>query len=138
MTTDPSPPQSPASSSRVRLEGTLDMVQASDSSFRLVLADGRTIPGKLVRGPITSLARVLGRRLLVFGTGKFGPAGELEWVEADGFLPNDGESWTVSATDPPVSDEVREELARRLRSVIGKWPGDETDEQINAALEELS
>ncbi len=128
----------PPTTKRVRLEGTLDLVRASDSSFLLVLADGRAVPGTLVGRPISSLARELGRVLLVFGTGHFGAAGELERVEADGYIPNDGQPWTVSASDPPVSEEVHQELVRRFRATIGKWPGDETDEQINAALEELS
>jgi hypothetical protein len=114
------------------------MVQASDSSFRLVLADGRTIPGQLIGRPTITLAKVLGRRLLVFGTGQFNSAGEVERVEMDSFIPNDGQPWTVNSDDMPVSDEVAMEQARRLRAVMGTWPGDETDEQINAALEELS
>jgi hypothetical protein len=122
----------------VRLEGTLDMVQASDNSFRLRLEDGRTIAGHLVGRPIITLGKVLGRRLLVFGTGQFNAAGEVERVEMDSFIPNDGQPWTVNSDDLPISEEVKKEQAVRLRAVMGCWPGDETDEQINAALEELS
>jgi hypothetical protein len=42
---------------RVRLEGTLDMVRASDASFTLRLADGRERPGRLVGRPIVALGR---------------------------------------------------------------------------------
>jgi hypothetical protein len=138
MTPTPSLPKSPGSTARIRLEGILDVVKASDSSFSLQLADGRSIPGCLVGRPITSLARVLGRHLLVFGTGHYGTTGELERIEADSFIPNDGKPWGISTDDLPFSEEVKEEQARRLRAVMGMWPGDETDEQINAALEELS
>jgi hypothetical protein len=137
MNSNPSLLQAPASLSRVRLDGTLDMVQASDNSFRLILADGRTIPGRLGGYPILGLARLLGRPLLVFGIGRFGSGGELEGIEADGFMPNDGQLWVRSATEPPLSEEVSEEMARRLQSVLGTWPGDETDEQIAQALKEL-
>jgi hypothetical protein len=115
------------------------MVQASDSSFRLILSDGRALPGRLVGYPILPLARLLGRPLLVFGTGRYGPGGELEGIEADGFMPNDGEPWTVSATDPPLPQEVGEEMARRLQGALAKWswPGDETDEELQKALKEL-
>jgi hypothetical protein len=132
-------PQDAISPPRVRLEGVLDVVKASDSSFQLILADGRTLPGRLVGYPITSMARLLGRPLLVFGTGRFGPAGELEGVEADGIVPNDDQPWTRSATDPPLSREVGEEMARRLQAAWAnwKWPGDETDEEIQKALKEL-
>jgi hypothetical protein len=37
---DDSPTQTSVASQRVRVEGTLDMVQASDSGFRLILEDG--------------------------------------------------------------------------------------------------
>jgi hypothetical protein len=136
--TQASSPKDSATPPRVRLEGVLDMVQASDSSFRLSLADGRTVPGRLVGPPITSLARVLGRTLLVFGTGRFGPGGELEGVDADGFIPNDGQPWDVSPDDFPFSREVAEEMSRRFRSIVGAWPGDETDDQVEQALRELS
>jgi hypothetical protein len=137
MNPTPSVPNAAGSSSRVRLEGTLDMVQASDSNFRFRLDDGRIIPGQLVGRPIITLAKVLGRRLLVFGTGHFTTAGEMERIEMDSFIPNDGQPWTISSEDMPLSEEVRMEQARRLRASMDRWPGDETDEQIEAALKEL-
>src|SRR5205823_2230641 len=99
--------------------------------------DGRSIACRLVGYPIQGLARLLGRRLVVFGTGRFGPGGEEQGIEADGFLPNDGQLWIRSASEPPLSDEVSAELARRRRLAAGTWPGDETDEEIAAALKEL-
>jgi hypothetical protein len=135
VTSPTSPPPAPQ---RVRLEGTLDMVRASDASFTLRLADGRELPGRLVARKITTLATLLGRQVLVFGTGQFGPTGELERVDADGFLHNDGELWGSPSDDRPISPEERAELARRFQSVIGQWPGDETDEQIEQALREMS
>jgi hypothetical protein len=119
------------------VEGTLDMVRASDSSFTLLLPEGRMLSGRLVGRPILGLARLLGRLLLVFGNGQFGAAGELESIEADGFIPNDGQAWTLSADDLPVSNEVAEEMNRRFQSTWGAWPGDETDEQIEQALKDL-
>jgi hypothetical protein len=128
----------PASPPRVRVEGVLDVVRASDGTFLLRLADGRSIPGRLVGPRIASLAGVIGRLLLVFGTGQFGPSGELERIEADGFIPNDGQLWTVSPDDLPFSEDVEKERAQRLAATIGTWPGDETDEQIEQALREIS
>jgi hypothetical protein len=54
-------------------------------------------------------------------------------------MPNDGQPWVVSATDPPVSREVGEEMARRFQAALANWswPGDETDEEIQQALREL-
>src|SRR5438270_444203 len=72
------PTGQPPAPPRVRLEGTRDMVRASDGSFTLRLADGRELPGRLVARRITTLATLLGRQILLFGTGQFGPTGELE------------------------------------------------------------
>jgi hypothetical protein len=106
---------------------------------RLILADGRTLPGRLVGYPILGLARLLGRPLLVFGAGRYGSGGELQGIEADGFMPDDGQPWVRSAAEPPPSKEVREEMARRFQTALANWtwPGDESDEEIQKAMKEL-
>jgi hypothetical protein len=137
MTAVPPSPNDAGASRRVRLEGVLWAVQM-DGGFTLRLPDGRPIPGSLVGRPIAGLARVLGRPLIVFGSAQFGSVGEVERIEADGFLPNDGKPWVISPNELPLSQEVAKEMADRLQSVRGAWPGDETDEQIEQALRELS
>jgi hypothetical protein len=37
-----------------------------------------------------------------------------------------------------LSDEVSKEMASRLASVMSAWPGDESEEEIEQALKELS
>lgn len=133
-----SSPNGPATRQRVRLEGILDAVQASDSSFLLRLDDGSTLRGRLVGRPIKGLANLLGRRLLIFGTGRLGASGELEEVEVDSYMPNDGQLWFVNPDELPQSDEVQAEMGKRFKTIIGTWPGDETDEQIEQALREMS
>jgi hypothetical protein len=120
------------SNGRVRIEGTLDAVRASDGTFLLRLDDGRELPGRLVRGSVAGLGRVLGRRLIVFGTAR--PGG----VDVDGFIPNDGQPWTVQPDDLPLSPDVVQEQAQRLKQAVGTWPGDESDEEVERAVRELS
>ena len=48
---------------RIRMEGALDSVQASDASFLLRLGDGRMLRGRFVGRSIHGLAHVLGRQL---------------------------------------------------------------------------
>ena len=38
----------------------------------------------------------------------------------------------------PLLEALRKEAAARMNQLIGSWPGDETDEEIDKALEELS
>ena len=129
------PPNAPHPQ-RVRLEGKLDMVRASDGSFTLIANDGRVIQGRLIGRSIEELARFLNREVLVFGTAQADPLGNFTSVEVDGWLPKDNRPPKApSLAGQPK--EVAEEMARRLREVIGTWPGDETDEEIQKALKEL-
>lgn len=130
-------PSSASPAQRMRLVGRLDMVRASDASFTLVTVEGRVIPGQLVGRPIEELARLLNRAILVFGSPRFDALGNLTSVEADGYLP---ESY-APPNAPRLSSgtaEEREEMARRMQAAAGTWPGDETDEEVDQALRELS
>jgi hypothetical protein len=113
------------------------MVRASDASFTVRLPDGRDVPCRLVGRRIETLARLLNQPAVFFGTATDDPPGSAGVIEVDGFLP---ESFLPKL---PLdlygqTEEEREELASRLGSIIGAWPGDETDEEINQALRELS
>ena len=94
--------------------------------------------GRLIRGSVAGLGRVLGRRLIVFGTGRLDPSTGVEAVEADGFIPNDGQPWTLLPDDLPLSADVVQEQGRRLNQAVGAWPGNETDEEVEQAVRELS
>lgn len=133
MTTNTSPP---SSAERVRLEGVLHMVDA-DGKFILRLHDGRTVSGCLVGRPVAGLAGVLGRKIIMFGVERFDLAGELEEIEVNGFLPNDGQLWARQASEPPLTEEVAQEMCRRQRKLLGAWPGDETDAELLHGLKEL-
>ena len=53
-------------------------------------------------------------------------------------LSDPGANAALSPDDLPLSADVAQELACRLQPVRGAWPGDETDEEIDQALRELS
>jgi hypothetical protein len=124
------------SARRVRLEGKLDVVRASNASFTLLEDDGKVIHGRLVGRPIEELGSHLNRAIVVFGTGRFDSFGKLISVEADGFLSRENSLPNAPSLSRRTSEE-REEMARRLQSFIGTWPGDETDEEIEQARREL-
>ncbi|MFO0930512.1 MAG: hypothetical protein U0736_26365 [Gemmataceae bacterium] len=132
------PPAGPVTGRRLRVEGTLEAVHTEDATFAVRLADGRLLAGRLVGPPVKGLARLAGRQVVLFGVATVGPGNTLTEVEADGFLPADGEWWVVEPDELPMSEEVGRELAERRKAVQGQWPGDETDEQIDRALRELS
>lgn len=131
---------------RVRLVGELDAIRFSTQTFALKLDDGHEVKGvfqsdefdrviDLVRPP---------RRVLVTGQAIHKPSGQLLLVDADDIR--------AGAEEPPIWSCLPQDAAgplalagRRLRqrrgagiaAVVGQWPGDETDEEIEEALEAL-
>ncbi len=129
---------------RVRVVGKLDMVRASTQTFALTLGRNEEVRGVLVEGNIEELARLLNRRVLTFGRAVFRPSGRLLRVDVDEFRAAEASDEFFAKMPKPMggirpkpSPREREKMAEALRSVIGQWPGDETDEQIEAALKEL-
>jgi hypothetical protein len=136
--------ETPASR-RVRVVGKLDMVRVSNRTFGLTLSGGQEVRGGLVERDMDELAPLLNKQVLVFGKAVFRPSGRLLRVDVDEFrAATEADQFfaklpmPMARTRTKPTPREREKAAEGLRAVIGKWPGDETDEQIHAALEELS
>lgn len=131
MTANPTPPAGPQPApARVRIEGTVTAVHAH-GQFTLNLVDGKEIAGTATGPQLRRLGKFLGRGVLVLGTEALDGT-----LVVDGVLPGEG-PFILGAGDTPVSPSEQAEMANRLKSVIGTWPGDETDEQIEKALREM-
>jgi hypothetical protein len=121
----------------VQVEGQLHAVHAS-GHFTLVLEDGILTHGMLPESlSVEYLALFLGQHITIFGWGTVLPGGEILFVFAQGLLP---QLKTPSKPRglPGQFPKVRAEMANRLKQAIGAWPGDETEEQMDKALGELS
>lgn len=130
---------------QVRIAGKLDMLRASTQSFGVILDDGQEIRGVLTEGDIAQISPFLNRRVLVLGKAIYRPSGRLLRVDAEEVVEATGEERFFSSIPKPVRqkfdlrDTVREQQHKMgIAAVIGKWPGDESDEQIEQALKELS
>lgn len=131
---------------RVRLAGTVDAIRHSDRAFTLILATGEQIRGVLAEGAPEALAAHFGRTAIVSGTAQFRPSGTLLRVDADQFAPashEDLQMWSVMPEPLDLQPSAR--VARQpqgprsgINAIFGKWPGDETDEEIFRLLEEIS
>jgi hypothetical protein len=130
---------------RVRLVGTLDMVRASTQSLALRLDDGQTVRGSLVSGSIVNAAAQLNCRVLVLGRAVYRASGQLLRIDADEIK--------GAAAEPSLWSRIPSPRTRRFDSsslhvpqgprsgvsaIIGRWPGDETDDEIAAWLERTS
>ncbi len=130
---------------QVRIVGSLDMIRASTRAFALKLDDGQDIHGVLMDGDIAQLGELLGQRVLVLGKSMFRPSGKILRVDADRVELAGEESAIWSKIPVPGKgrleiSELRQPQGPRsgIAAVIGKWPGNETDEEIREALEEMS
>ena len=130
---------------RVRVVGRLDMLRASTQSFGLLLDDGQEIRGVLTEGDVAAVTPLLGQRVLVLGEAVFRASGRPLRIDAEDVLPAEDVGGFFSKLPEPkrrrleIREPARGQQGKRgLVAVVGKWPGDETDEQVLAALKELS
>lgn len=129
---------------QVRVVGTLDMVRASTQSFALRLDDGQEVRGVLVSGSVVDAAAHLNRRVLVLGRAIYRASGRLLRIDADEITVAEGESSFWSRIPPAKTRHfdlrqiLREQNHKRgVAAILGKWPGDETDEEIERALRNI-
>jgi hypothetical protein len=137
--------QGTPSPNRVRVVGTLDMIRASTEAFAIKLDDGQEVAGVVSSGEVTSLPDLFQQRVLVLGMAVYRPSGSLLRIDAKQVSAANGESSLWSRMPQPTKRKIdRSEIVQfqgpksGLAAIIGKWPGDESDEDIDAALEQIS
>jgi hypothetical protein len=139
-TTVPAPRQ-------VKVAGRLDAMTVSDRSFSLLTAEKQC----LIKGIAKSvdqktLSTLLGQDVLVSGRAHFTLSGEILSIEAEEIIiakAHDLKVWgqLPAPLERPfnLSDfKVPQTPDSGMSAIYGTWPGDETDEEILKALEELS
>ncbi|MBM4042122.1 MAG: hypothetical protein FJ290_26800 [Planctomycetes bacterium] len=131
---------------RARVAGKLDMIRASDGSFGMLLESGESVYGVLTDGSTRLLRELWNSAVVVEGQATFRPSGSLLCLEAEGMAAaTAADRFFTKAPKPRGGGQAP--LARRVRvrqsattgasAVYGQWPGDETDEEIAAAMKEL-
>jgi hypothetical protein len=130
---------------RVRLVGQLDGLEASTQRFSLLLDAGERVAGVYPEGLSDRLQELWRKRVLVLGTSVFRASGNLLRVEAE--LIDDGANASPLFSTPPVASKNRLDASRLrkpqgprsgMAAIMGRWPGDETEEEIEQALERVS
>lgn len=130
---------------RTRVAGALDTIRHSDRMFTLLMEDGKAVKGIAEGVAAEQLASLFGQRVVVQGTAVFRPSGALLRVEADAIEPAGAGADAWSRIPAPLFDGLDAASLRQpqgprsgINAVIGRWPGDESDEEVAAALGELS
>jgi len=128
-----------------RVVGKLDMIRASTQAFAIKLDSGDEVRGVMLNGDIGSLSQMLAKRVLVLGKAIYRPSGRLLRIDAENVQQTSENDTFFSKMPSPsrrrldVRQIVREQSQKRgVAAIIGKWPGDETDDVIAEALQELS
>lgn len=133
---------------RAMVAGKLETIRHSDRAFALVLESGELIRGVVATDQIASadLAALFGRQTLVGGYVKFRPSGSLLRIEAERMQPASPTDKEVFASAPtPLFVDLDPRDLRKhqgprsgLATIVGQWPGEESDEEVQRALAELS
>lgn len=131
---------------RVRIAGRLDAIRHSDRAFTLILDSGEQIRGVLAEGDAEELAGHFGKIAVVSGFAHFRPSGALLRIDAERLDSGGEQDLAIWSAKPrplfgaPDTRELHRPQGPRsgINAIVGKWPGDETDEEIFALLEEIS
>ncbi|MFO0977135.1 MAG: hypothetical protein U0996_12105 [Planctomycetaceae bacterium] len=130
---------------RVRIVGQLDGIEASTQRFLLLLDSGERVAGVYPKEISDSLQKLWRKRVLVLGTSVFRASGNLLRVEAESI--ESGKNVAALFSMPPVPNGTRLDPGRLLRSqgprsgmaaIMDRWPGNETEAEIQVALERIS
>jgi len=132
-----------ASHRQVKVAGRLEAIRLSDYTFALITAETQcTINGFAKAIEPQTLSTLLGKNVVVSGTAHFTQQGAVLILEATKIeiaKGNDLEIWGQVPTPLHRPFDMTDFFEPRgLSAIIGKWPGNETDEEIIKALEELS
>lgn len=130
---------------RVRVSGWLEAIQHSNRAFTLKLEDGSELRGIAPEVPVDQLRRLFGHKATVPALAHFRPSGRVLRLEAERIEPA-GDDFSAWSREPVAlfgkSDQASLRVPQGPRSgvnaIFGQWPGEETDEEILRALEEVS
>ncbi len=130
---------------QVRVAGKLDPAHCHDCRFGLTLASGETLRGIAGELEEAQLHGLFGERVVVSGLAFFRPSGSVQRIEAEHFEAARGEVslWADAPSPlrmPPNPWPIRapQSPTTGVGAVFGKWPGNESDEEVFAALDALS
>ena len=129
---------------RVRVAGNLDMIRHSDKVYELIVGTGERIRGVWVGGEASVLGQLWRQQVVVDGVAVFRPSGALLRVDTEGLQKAGKSDDFFSKVPTPAARSVDSKRIRQTQTsatganaVFGKWPGDESEEQLLAVLKEL-
>lgn len=130
---------------QIRIAGVLDMIRASTNTIGVKLDQGQEIRGVLVQGDATQIRELINQRVTLLGKAIYRPSGNLLRVDVSEVRSmRDEDAFFTQVPTPQCAAKDREVVVEQPRrtsniaAIIGRWPGDESDAEIELALQELS
>lgn len=124
-----------------RVRGVLDTLTVSTKSLVLRLEDGRQLRGFATDVAIETLQALHGKDAVLEGQVTFRPSGDALRIQVESaFAATPGDVlWAQLPRGEAVVVRARSSVSPTgLDAFFGKWPGDETDEQLAEALKDFS
>ncbi len=129
---------------QTRIVGKLDMIRSSINAFAIKLPNGDEVRAVLLEGKVSRLTELMEQSVLILGKAIYRPSGKLLRIDTDEVLLASQQDSFFSTVPKPkrakfdLREAIRDQQHKRgVAAVFGKWPGDETDEQVDAALREI-
>jgi len=128
----------------VLLTGFLNLIEHSQRRFEFKLENGQTVRGKIDENsiPLDAMRTLWGKKVTIKGTLYFMASKKPRYLEAQVINPrSSGDQVLTSMTYPlPIKDIIatihRESNEVNVSEIWGKWPGDESIDELMKALKE--
>jgi hypothetical protein len=130
----------------VIVSGFLDTIEFSQNRFRLAMKNGETLQGKIDKELISpeQMRKLWGQQVTIKGVLHYQPSGKPNFLEAQVIQASRPGDEIFEKIDTPKSvaqiwAEVESEMSGRdvVAEIWGKWPGDESIEEILDALKAM-
>ncbi|PIW98192.1 MAG: hypothetical protein COZ80_11880 [Ignavibacteria bacterium CG_4_8_14_3_um_filter_37_9] len=129
---------------KVIINGKLDEMKYSKGKLVLITSDGNVNSFIKDNSIIDQIVNFMGKEITINGIGHFKPSGHLSFVEILEFF-EPGKSDKIFSRRPIAMTTEQQILfhlkegknKNSLSEIIGKWPGDESDEEFEQLLKEL-
>jgi len=131
-------------SRQARVAGELDMIRASTNTVAIHLQDGQEVRGVLTHGHVADLQALLQQKVVLMGKAVYRPSGSLLRIDVAEVRPMSEADEFFQTLPEPLPEsfnkrDVRMQGGKKgVRAIVGKWPGDETEQQVQAALQRIS
>jgi hypothetical protein len=124
--------------------GRLDMIRASTQTFGLLMEGGREVRCVLAEGDVADLCHLLRKRAFVSGRVVFRASGSLLRIEAEQVREATDQDAFFARLPTPARRKfdlrrvLHEQRHKKgVAAILGQWPGDESDEEIDEWLKQM-